>query len=234
MTLTQKIGKALNPDFIPYLTQRWHSALRKSVTMDQVMALVDMDKLQALKDKYFKPEEKVHPPKYLNQDEWVPKNLRRARDCDMTPAPPKRSVLDLGCGVGWFLLVARAMGHDIRGLDLEGDPIYREMTALLGIPRTIHTIKPYEPLPEEIKGYDLVTAHMTCFNRYADGRHWGAGEWTFFLDDLRKRLNPGATICLELNPRRDGSPIADDLREWFQKQGARVIFGRVLFPPLSL
>ena len=138
------------------------------------------------------------------------KNLRRTRDCGLTPAPPKRSVLDLGCGVGWFLLVARAMGHDVRGLDREGDPIYREMTLLLGIPRTIHMIKLYQPLPAEIQGYDLVSAHMTSFNHYLDGRYWGAEEWTFFLNDLKSRLNPGATICLELNPRSDGTPIAED------------------------
>ena len=196
MKFTQKIAKALDPDFVTYALRRWRSALHRSISMEQVMSLVDMEKFEALKQKYFKPAEKVHPPKYLNQHEWVPKNLRRARDCGLTPAPPKRSVLDLGCGVGWFLLVARAMGHDIRGLDMEGDPIYREMTTLLGIPRTIHLIKPYEPLPAEIKGYDLVSAHMTCFNRYADGSHWGPKEWTFFLDDLKSRLNPGASICL--------------------------------------
>jgi hypothetical protein len=233
MTISQKVGKALNPDFIPYVIHRWRANVRHSVTMAQVIAMVDTEKFAALKKKYFKPEVTMHPPKYLNAEEWVPINLRRARDCGLTPAPPKRSVLDLGCGVGWFLLVARAMGHDIHGLDLEGDPVYREMTALLGIPRTIHAIKPFEVLPAEIKGYDLVSAHMTCFNRYTDGSHWGEKEWTFFMDDLKSRLNPGATICLELNPRRDGQPIAGDLRRWFQHQGARVIFGRVLFPPLK-
>ena len=232
MKLTQKIGKALDLDFIPYVTHRGRAMLRRSATMNRVMALVDREKVAALREKYFKPEAKIDSAKFLNEDEWVRKNLRRARDCGLTPAPPKRSVLDLGCGVGWFLLVARAMGHDVRGLDREGDPIYREMTLLLGIPRTIHTIKPYQPLPAEIQGYDLVSAHMTSFNHYHDGRYWGAEEWRFFLNDLKSRLNPGATICLELNPRSDGTPIAEDLREWFRAQGARVIFGRILFPPL--
>lgn len=76
------------------------------------------------------------------------------------------------------------------------------MTALLGIPRTIHEIKPYETLPAEIQGYDLVSAHMTCFNRYPDGRKWSPKEWRFFLDDLEARLNPGATILPRTEPAR--------------------------------
>ncbi|MEO6872581.1 MAG: methyltransferase domain-containing protein [Chthoniobacterales bacterium] len=231
MNLRQKIGKAFDPDFVRYVTQRGQAILRRSITVEQVLAQVDQENLAALKTKYFRAEEKVQPPKYLNEEEWVRKNLRRARDCGLTPAPPKRRVLDLGCGVGWFLLVARALGHDAHGLDLEGHPIYREMTALLGIPRTIHEIKPYERLPAEIQGYDLVSAYMTCFNRYPDGGEWSPKEWRFFLDDLEARLNPGATICLELNPRADGTPIAGDVRSWFEERGARVIFGRILFPP---
>ena len=231
MKLSHKLGKAAHPDFFPYVFHRWRSALRRSVSFEEVMKLVDREKFEALKTKYFKTSEAVHPPKYLNAEEWVPKNLRRARDAGITPAPQKRRVLDIGCGVGWFLLVARAMGHDVRGIDIEGDPIYREMTSLLGIPRTIHAITPHTPMPSEIQSFDLVSAHMTCFNRYPDKRHWGPEEWDFFLKDLRSRLNPGATVVLELNPRPDGSPMADDLRRWFQQQGARVIFGRVLFPP---
>jgi SAM-dependent methyltransferase len=232
MKLSQKLGKATHPDFFPYVFHRWRSALRRSVPVAQVMRLVDQEKFAALKARYFNSSETVHPPKYLKAEEWIPKNLRRARDAGITPAPPKKKVLDIGCGVGWFLLVARAMGHEVRGIDIEGDPIYREMTSLLEIPRTIHAIRPYEPLPAEIQGFDIVSAHMTCFNRYPDKRHWGSEEWTFFLKDLRGRLNPGATIAIELNPRADGSRMADDLRLWFQQQGARVIFGRVLFPPL--
>jgi len=231
MKLSQKLGKAANPDFWSYVFYRWSAALRPSVPMAQVMKLVDLEKLEELKKRHFREENTVHPPKYLKFEEWVPKNLRRARDAGITPAPPKRKVLDIGSGVGWFLLVARAMGHEVVGLDIEGDPVYRDMMALLEIPRVIHAIQPYQPLPAEIQGLDLVSAHMTCFNRYRDKRHWGPDEWSFFLKDLRSRLNPGATIVLELNPRPDGSPMAPDVRRWFQSEGGRVIFGRVLFPP---
>ena len=53
MKLTQKMSKALDLDFIPYVTHRGRAMLRRSATMNQVMASVDREKVAALKEKYF-------------------------------------------------------------------------------------------------------------------------------------------------------------------------------------
>ena len=51
-------------------------------------------------------------------------------------------------------------------------------------------LDPFQPLPDLGAPFDLITAHMTCFNRRADGSHWGVAEWEYFVKDAESRLTP--------------------------------------------
>jgi hypothetical protein len=54
-------------------------------------------------------------------------------------------------------------------------------------------------LPDFDKQVDVITAFMTCFNTFEDGRPWGAREWLFFLEDLRPRLREHGRVIIRFN-----------------------------------
>src|SRR5207247_10401210 len=86
-------------------------------------------------------------PKYLDLDRWIDINIRRIREIELDLARPKH-ILDLGCGVGYFLHIAQLLGHKGLGLDVDYVPMFAEITDLLGVPRVISRIDPFSPLPE--------------------------------------------------------------------------------------
>ena len=48
-----------------------------------------------------------------------------------------------------------------------------------------------------------MTAFSIDFNRISkQDWWWGSAEWAFFLDDLKRHLNPGGQVFLALNPGR--------------------------------
>jgi len=47
-------------------------------------------------------------------------------------------------------------------------------------------------------------------------------EWEFFLDDLAKYVAPRGRVWLELNCEYDGTFYTPELKEFFQKRGARI------------
>ena len=195
----------------------------------EFIAQLDRAGLERIRAKYDVPGEKVAAPKYLDLREWMPTNVKRVRDIRLFRAPPAQRVLDIGSGAGWFLFIVKCLGHEPLGMDIDEEPIYRETFALLGLPRVIHRIEANQALPQLGPPFDLITAHMTCFNRRGDGSHWGPQEWAFFLGDLRKRLTPTGRIHLDLNPAPDGSNMAPDLRDFFRQCGASVDRRRVLW-----
>ena len=196
--------------------------LRYPLNPQRFIDNINAEALDAIKAKYFNPNDKVTSRKYLDLDEWMSTNTKRIRDAMLRPAPPRKRVLDIGCGTGYFLHIARTLGHDVLGMDIPGHKLFDEVCGLLQLPRCLHTIKPWQKLPELGAPFDLVSAHMTCFNRYEDGRRWGPDEWAFFLDDLQTRLTPTGVIHMDLNAEQDGSHMAPALRQFFIDRGAKV------------
>ena len=232
MRITQKIGKLFHPDGY---RSAWAGMRRMTYPLrtSEFVEKLDRDGLKRIVEKYSVPGEKVRYAKYLDVAEWMPTNVKRIRDVRLFRAPPVQRVLDIGSGAGWFLFIAKCLGHDPIGLDIDVIPMYRETFALLELPRVLHRIEPYQSLPNLGARFDLITAHMTCFNLYPDGTHWGPEEWGFFLADLGKRLRPGGRVHLDLNPAPDGSHMASDLRKFFLKCGARVDRRRVFWQSSS-
>jgi SAM-dependent methyltransferase len=228
MRLSQKIGKLFHPD--GYLSA-WAGMRRFAYPLrtGEFVAKLDREGLERIRAKYDVPGEKVMAPKYLDLAEWMPTNVKRVRDIRLFRAPPAQRVLDIGSGAGWFLFIVKCLGHEPLGLDIDVEPIYRETFALLGLPRVVHRIEPYQPLPNLGAPFDLIAAHMTCFNIRPDGTHWGPEEWGFFLSDLGKRLTPTGRVHLDLNPAPDGSHMAPELRRFFLQCGAIVDRRRVFW-----
>ena len=168
------------------------------------------------------------PPKYLELPRWIDANLRRVRDLELDLGARKR-VLDIGSGSGYFLYICSLLGHDAVGIDLDNYPMFTETTQLLGVQRSIWRVQEFVPLPDLGPKFDVITAHMMCFNGHKSEALWGPREWGFFLDDLSCHLTRRGRIWLELNREFDGTCYTAQLKEYFEKRGAEVKEGRVVF-----
>jgi SAM-dependent methyltransferase len=153
-----------------------------------------------------------------------------AQDLKLHRCGPK-SVLDLGCGGGFFLFVLQQLGHSCLGVDIDEFPLFTRLLELFHVERRVWTIRPFEPLPDLGRKFDLVTAFSIDFNRISkQDWWWGPSEWAFFLDDLKRHLRPGGRIFLGLNPGKNKQFYTPELLEFFLSRGASVERENVLFP----
>lgn len=160
--------------------------------------------------------------KYADVERWLKINIRRAHDLKLDREKPKR-ILDLGCGAGFFLFVAKHFGHAGLGLDVDDFPVSNELIELFGVERVTWRIRALQPLPNFGRRFDLITGFSTAFNRSEDeSRGWTADEWSFFLDDLNQWLEPHGEIFFEINSGKDGRYFPGEIRELFVRRGAQV------------
>ena len=167
--------------------------------------------------------------KYADVEHWLTINLPRIQELTLNTSAPKQ-ILDLGCGAGFFLFLAKESGHSCVGVDVGDYPLSNELVQLFGIDRLTWRIRAFEPLPDLGRQFDLITAFSAAFNRNGDeSRGWTEDEWEFFLNDLNQHLKPGGQILLEINSGKDGRYFLPEIREFFGKRGARVEGERVYF-----
>lgn len=219
MRFSHKVSKLAQP-----LTYRraWRRAERflHPVPLAPLLSKIDQTRLTELRKRYASSAE--HYAKYADVERWLRLNIVRAQDLKLHRTP-RQSVLDLGCGGGFFLFVVQHLGHSGLGLDIDGFPLFRELIDLFHAERRIWTIRPYEALPDLGRKFDLITAFSVDFNRESKRDWWwGPPEWAFFLDDLQRHLNSKGRIFLGLNPKKDGTYYTASLREFFVKRGADV------------
>ena len=139
------------------------------------------------------------------------------------------SVLDLGCGAGYFLYCCKFLGHQVHGIDQPGYDFYTDMFECLGLSRTSERIEAYTPLSPLQTRFDVVTAHQICFNGHRTNRLWGVNEWQFLLDDLKANvLTDGGIIALEFNEEPSIGFYTTELRSFFESKSARIFRGRVI------
>ena len=193
----------------------------------QVIETIDPRAFEQIRQRYAVEGPTEDWPKYLDLERWIGVNIRRIREIEVDLMRPKR-ILDLGCGTGYFLYIAKLLGHEGLGLDLDELPMFDDLTRLLDVRRVIWEIKAFDPLPDLGK-FDLITAFLICFNRHKQVDVWGVPEWNFFLDDLAKHLTARGRVWLELNQEYDGTFYTPELKEFFQKRGAKIDRHRVVF-----
>jgi SAM-dependent methyltransferase len=186
---------------------------RRSEPLNRVLASVertaDLDRIHGLRRK-MRPAYRADPAgaaKYADHRFWLLLNIDRAARLGLHTASALH-ILDLGCGPGYFMAAARALGHDCRGADIPEScftPVEREVYAeLLGALKCRPHVSPllierFVPLPFEAARFDLITAFWICFNRHRQLDEWGVEEWRFFVDDALRCLREGGRLFLELN-----------------------------------
>ncbi len=231
MHLTHKIKKLVDPRLLTsmrrhagrfFLTRRF--VFR--VDPERIIASVDRQEFEAIQERHGVENPGDAPEKYLAIHPWVERNIRRVRDLELDFGFRKR-VLDIGCGAGYFLYICKWLGHDVLGLDLDESPMFTDITKLLGVPRVIWRIERHVALPDLGEKFDLITAHMICFNDHKTERVWGPAEWNFFLADALHHLRPTGRIHLEFNREFDGTWYTPELRDYFARRAAEIDRHRV-------
>jgi SAM-dependent methyltransferase len=235
MRFSYKLQKVLSGD--AYASARRHVKQwvigRAPLRFDaaRLTQTIDRQKFQEIYDRYALENPGDDWPKYLEIERWMEINLKRVRDLGLDLGGRKR-VLDIGCGTGYFLYICQYLGHDALGLDLDEEPGFSEMIELLGVKRKIWRVEAFQPLPDLGEQFDIIAAHMICFNGHKSDKLWQIPQWKFFLDDLATHVTPEGQICLELNREYDDSLYTPELKEYFEARGAEIHTQRVLFNPL--
>src|SRR2546429_2543945 len=209
-------------------TLRFFRMNRFPLETKRVIETIDPVGFEQIRQRYAVENPGEHWPKYLDLDRWIDINIRRIREIELDLARRKR-ILDLGCGAGYFLYIAQLLGHSGLGLDMDRVSMFREITRLLGVHRVVQRIEAFRPLPDLGQKFNLITAFMICFNDHKMPGLWKVPEWEFFLDDLAKHLTPRGRVWLELNQEYDGTFYTLELKEFFQKRGARIDEHKVIF-----
>lgn len=236
MELTYKLKKVVSGDALASARRHVRQWLigRAPLRLDaaKITATIDREKFKEIYDRYGMKNPGDEWPKYLEIERWMEINLKRVRDLGLDLGG-RKSVLDIGSGTGYFLYICQYLGHDALGMDLDEERGFGEMIELLGVKRVIWRVEAYQPLPDLGKKFDVITAHMICFNGHKSDKLWKISEWEYFLDDLAaNHLVPGGQVCLELNREYDDSLYTPELKAYFESRGADIHTQRVHFNPL--
>ena len=231
MRLLHKVKKVANPR--TYDSAKRHVGrlwlMRRPVfrlNVERLMKTISATEFESIRRRY--AIECPAVAKYLNLREWMRTNLRRVLELELDYGFRKR-ILDIGCGAGYFLHICRWLGHDVVGLDIGEEPMYDEMTRMLGLKRVLWRVQAFEPLPDFGEKFDLITAFMICFNGHKTAALWGTAEWEYFLDDIAAKLTPVGWIQLQFNRETDGGYHTKELHRFFEKRGAIIDRSRVMF-----
>lgn len=193
--------------------------------LEPFLAKIEGARLREIQQRYAGSSDRY--AKYADVEHWLKINLPRVQNLKLDVSTPKE-ILDLGCGAGFFLFLAKQFGHDGLGLDVGDFPLSNELIDLFGLERVTWRIRAFQPLPDFGRKFDLITAFSAAFNRNEDEtRGWNVQEWKFFLDDLNRHLSLGGQIFMEINSGKDKRYFPSEVREFFLTRGARVDGERV-------
>jgi SAM-dependent methyltransferase len=197
----------------------------KSADIKPFLDKIDSQRLREIQKRYAGSNDRY--AKYAEVERWLKINLPRVRELKLDRSPPKQ-ILDLGCGAGFFLFLARQSGHHGIGVDVDLYPVSNELIDLFAVERVTHQIRAFQPLPDFGKTFDLITAFSSAFGRSEDeSRGWTIEEWKFFLDDLDRHRAVGGKVLLEINSGKDGRYFPTDVRNFFLQRGAKIDGERV-------
>jgi SAM-dependent methyltransferase len=194
----------------------------------------DLKRVEQLKQEMASAHAQDHfgAAKYADFPCWLIRNIHRAGQLGLHTGRRLR-ILDIGCGPGYFIAVARALGHECWGIDLPAAfltsterHVYAELLGALHCRQYVSAlaIERFAHLDLREQKYDLITAFLVCFNRHTKPDQWGVPEWRYFVQDALSRLSPGGRLYMGLNdnPQRFGRLkfYDEELLSYFRSVGS--------------
>ena len=90
--------------------------------IEPFLSKIDGQRLRDIQQRYAGSSDRY--AKYADVEHWLKINIPRVRELKLDRSPPKQ-ILDLGCGAGFFLFVAKQLGappyaHQIAALEAPG------------------------------------------------------------------------------------------------------------------
>lgn len=197
-----------------------------------VESSTDLTRVEQLKREMASVHDRYGAAKYADFPYWLIRNIHRAGQLGLH-IDRRLRILDIGCGPGYFMAVARALGHHCQGIDLPAASftsierhVYAELLGALHCKQYVSplAVERFSSLDLGEQKYDLITAFLVCFNRHNKPDQWGLAEWRYFVQDAMARLYPGGRLYLGLNdnPHRFGKLkfYDEELLSYFQSMGA--------------
>ena len=193
----------------------------------KLLSTMDLQALSAVRESF--ESDRLGYAKYFDVPLYIDYSLRRAYRLNLKERP-KTSILDIGCGFGYFGATARYFGHDFTGLDYDAPE--DKNTALFKA--AFETINPAEerisfriekntPLPNFSGRFDIITAFQICFTNFNQAYAWGSDEWQYFLKDLPRALTSNGEILLHFSkPRNSELFRPPEVERVFQDLGADI------------
>ena len=221
MKLSHKLGKLVSRESH---RRAWRRAQRSifRLPFGPVLASTDQSRLREIQKRHA-------GEKYADVDHWLRVNRERVQDLKLHRSRPQR-VLDLGCGGGYFLFILKRFHHSVLGLDVDREPLFRELLEVFGVSRVTSEIKPFQALPDLRQQFDWITAFSIGFDRHPETNvRWGVKEWDFLLRDLQRQLAPNGKIYFAVNPLPDGTYLTPEVRDFFLSRGADIERERIFF-----
>lgn len=126
---------------------------------------------------------------------WIQEKLSVALWLGLDTAPKKR-ILDLGTGAGWFVYVCRKFGHECYGTDILNRPEYEAGYNFLGIDILGELTYPMQKMNLDGK-FDYITTMRSFLGQRPQA--WSKEEWKFFLKDMDDHLNEDGALYLACN-----------------------------------
>src|SRR5256885_620165 len=110
------------------------SRLTHPVNKQRILEKLDRAQFEKLRDQYPYRPGSPRINRFEDVVYWIKINIERAQDLWLDRSPPMH-ILDLGCGAGYFLYIAKYFGHNVVGFDIDNEPLFRATTQLLEVPR---------------------------------------------------------------------------------------------------
>lgn len=148
---------------------------------------------------------------YDNEPHFRPENQAKVRAVleQLKADTNGKKMLDIGCGTGFAINLARDLFEDIHGVDVTPAMLAKIDTSSGNI--TLHNI-PAETLPFDDDSFDVVTSY--AFIHHVE-------DYASIIAEAHRVLRPGGKLYVDLEPNRAFWAAMSDLEKRQEKSGER-------------
>jgi len=134
---------------------------------------------------------------FSDKEKHIKRAWKYAKKLNLDELPRKR-ILDIGTGFGYFPKICSLLGHTAEGTNLK-NPLFNIVNRHMNVDACIRKMDDQRIF---ISGkYDIITAFQLCFHKN-EGREWNAYEWEVFLRNAMDMLSKDGLLAFEVNRPR--------------------------------